>query len=121
MQKHLFSITSFIISLVFSLSLSAQQNVIISDEVLEFRSQKMEILSSTLLTETILDSIIRYKFTSETHSVRILKNIYEVDDDGKTETRMECSWHNNQWVDSSKTNLTFNDMDTYHIIYTKGP
>jgi len=110
MKKPLLPIIYFIVFLIFAGNISAQQSVIISDEVLELRAQKTELLNTMLLTETILDSVIHYKYTSETDSVRILKKIFKVDDDGKFETRMEYSWHNNQWVDSAKTEITFNDL-----------
>ena len=79
MKKTLFLITFFFISLVFSQGISAQQSINVSDEVIELRSEKVEMLHATQRNETILDSVIHYKYTSETDSVRILKRIFEID------------------------------------------
>jgi hypothetical protein len=111
MKKSLRSIILFIVFVILSGSISAQQSKNVSDKIIEIRSEKTEILNTTQRTETILDSVIYYKFTSETDSVRIRKRTYEVSEDGKFEILLEYSWRNNQWVDSAKTEFTYNDSD----------
>jgi hypothetical protein len=111
MRKSLFILAQFLI-IIFLLNQSIfAQEKNVNDKLQEFRDQKMEIKNLTRLTETVLDSIIHYSYESENDSVRLLKKAYEIDGSGEFETRYEYVWLNDQWVNSSKTELTFNEFE----------
>ena len=68
-------------------------------------------IKEMILTETVLDSIITYQFSSENDSVRESKRNYDWYDDGEVKTRFQYSWdsENNMWINSRKTDYSWGD------------
>lgn len=96
-----------------------RSNSIQTDKAEAIKKDIDDFKTRNFLDETILDSIVFYQFTSEFDSVRLLKKESDLYDSGLPKTRYEYSWDetNNQWVNSEKTDYTFNDNESLTSSY----